>query len=223
MLVYYIEDDLNTVDVIKRVLLDLNLNVKGFKDGSELIKHYYLEKPDLLIFDIQLLDMSGLDLLKEIRLIDSYIPVIVISSLTNEIDKVMALDLGADDYITKPFSVLELSSRIRAKLRRVQSVKVITFEKLVIDLKKQTTTYNNISIKLTKKEFDLLRYLLLNKETVLSKEMIFLNVWNSNFIGESRTLDIHIKKLREKLRTVDANIEIITIFGVGYSISLKEN
>lgn len=217
-LVYFVEDDPNTSYVIKKTLLNLGLNSKEFNNGKDFLKSYSKLKPDLILLDIMLPDCSGIDLLKHIRQKDNNILIIIVSALTSEIDIVNALDLGADDYITKPFSVLEFRSRIKASLRTLSPKLKYNIENLNIDISERIVVCNDNLITFTKKEFDLLVLLLKNQNQVLSKEEIFLNVWNKNYNSESRTLDIYIKKVREKLKKAGSNIEIKTIFGIGYKI-----
>ena len=179
---------------------------------------YQREKPDLILLDLMLPDISGIDLLKWIRENNQEIPVMVVSALQSEMDKVIALDHGADDYMTKPFGVLELTSRIQSKLRKHIEDKKYVLKNVVLDDRKHQLSVSDHIIYLTNKEYDILKLLLKNRNQVVSKEQIFKEVWETDFIGETRTLDMHIKALRNKLTSHQAEVVIQTIRGVGYQI-----
>lgn len=221
MIVYFVEDDQSISYVIGKTLEKMGLDKKAFSTGKDFIKTYKESKPDLILLDIMLPDTSGIDLLKFVREDDKEIPIIIVSALFNEMDKVLALDSGADDYITKPFGILELTSRIQAKLRKVSNKKVVKLSDITVDLKKYKVFSNNNEIILTNKEFEVFVYLLKNHDEVLTKENIFFNVWNTDFMGETRALDMHIKALRQKLDEVNSNVKIETVYGVGYKIGIK--
>src|SRR5690554_3019722 len=190
MLVYFVEDDTSIAYIIDKTLEKLGVDKKGFITGQSFIDAYDEQKPDLILLDIMLPDTSGIELLKEVRNDNKEIPIIIISALFNEMDKVLAFDYGADDYITKPFGILELTSRIQAKLRKVVDKKIISFGDITIDLKKYKVYTLDNEISLTNKEFDVLSYLIKNSEEVLTKEKIFHNVWDTDFMGETRALDM---------------------------------
>lgn len=221
MLVYFVEDDQSISYVIGKTLEQMGLDKKAFSTGKSFIESYNIKKPDLILLDIMLPDTSGIDLLKFVRNDDKDIPIIIVSALFNEMDKVLALDSGADDYITKPFGILELTSRIQAKLRKVSNKKIINLADITVDLKKYKVYSNEEEIILTNKEFEVLTYLLKNSDEVLTKENIFFNVWNTDFMGETRALDMHIKALRQKLDEVNSSVKIETVYGVGYKIGIK--
>lgn len=221
MLVYFVEDDQSISYVIGKTLEQMNLDKKAFATGKSFMESYNETKPDLILLDIMLPDTSGIDLLKFVREDDKEIPIIIVSALFNEMDKVLALDSGADDYVTKPFGILELTSRIQARLRKVTNKKVINLADLTVDLKKYKIYSNESEVILTNKEFDVLTYLLKNNDEVLTKENIFFNVWNTDFMGETRALDMHIKALRQKLDEVNSSVKIETVYGVGYKIGIK--
>lgn len=216
--IYYVEDDQAIGYVIEKTINHGGLIGKGFKNGSDFFKAYHQERPDMILLDVMLPDVSGLDILKEVRKHDKEIPIMMISALQSEMDKVVALDMGADDYMTKPFGVLELTSRIQAKLRKHFDDQSIKIGNVTIDDKKHLCTINRHEIYLTNKEYDILKLLLKNNGNVVSKETIFKHVWETDFIGETRTLDMHIKSLRTKLKDNLADIEIITVRGIGYHI-----
>ncbi|MCK9492794.1 MAG: response regulator transcription factor [Acholeplasmataceae bacterium] len=221
MLVYFVEDDKSISYILDKTLEKIGVNKKGFSTGAEFVREYEKEKPDLILLDLMLPDTSGIELLKFVRNNNKDIPIIIISALFNEIDKVLALDSGADDYITKPFGILELTSRIQAKLRKVDTKSIIEYEDIKFDLKQYKVFIKDEELVLTTKEYEILKYLISNNEKVLTKEEIFFNVWDSDFMGESRALDMHIKALREKLKKANSIVKIKTVYAVGYKIGHK--
>jgi two-component system, OmpR family, alkaline phosphatase synthesis response regulator PhoP len=216
--IYYVEDDQSIGYVIDKTINHAGLIGIGFQRGEAFLSAFKKMKPDMVLLDVMLPDMSGLDILKYIRAIDKTTPVMMISALQSEMDKVIALDLGADDYMTKPFGVLELTSRIQAKLRKASDEKIFQLNNIILDEKKHLFLINKDEVYLTNKEFSILRLLLISKGVVVSKENIFKQVWETDFIGETRTLDMHIKALRAKLEMNQADANIKTIRGIGYQI-----
>jgi two-component system, OmpR family, alkaline phosphatase synthesis response regulator PhoP len=216
--IYYVEDDQAIGYIIEKTVEHAGLIGKGFSKGDEFIQAFRKTKPDMVLLDIMLPDMSGLDVLKFIRAQDQNIPVMMISALQTEMDKVIALDHGADDYMTKPFGVLELASRIMSKLRRVSDDKIYQISNIIIDEKKHICIMNGQEVYLTNKEYAILKLLMKFKDSVVTKETIFKQVWETDFIGETRTLDMHIKSLRSKIKSSEATPEIKTIRGIGYQI-----
>ncbi len=216
--IYYVEDDQAIGYIIEKTIEHAGIIGKGFSKGNDFIEAFRKGKPDMVLLDIMLPDMSGLDVLKYIRSQDQNIPVMMISALQTEMDKVIALDYGADDYMTKPFGVLELASRIMSKLRRVSEDKSYQVQNVILDEKKHTCTMNNNEVYLTNKEYAILKLLMKFKDSVVTKETIFKQVWETDFIGETRTLDMHIKSLRSKMNLNGATPEIKTIRGIGYQI-----
>jgi len=217
-LIYFVEDDQSIAYIIEKTIHHAGFKGIGFKKGEDFLNAYKKEKPDMILLDIMLPDMSGLDVLKLIRKQDQKIPVMMISALQSEMDKVIALDAGADDYMTKPFGVLELTSRIQSKVRKIGDERLFAMGNLRLDDKKHTFTIDEQEVYLTNKEFSILRLLLKNKGNVVSKESIFKDVWETDFIGETRTLDMHIKSLRSKMALYKADANISTIRGIGYQI-----
>jgi len=216
--IYYVEDDQSIGYVIEKTITHAGITGIGFQRGEAFLSVFKKMKPDMVLLDVMLPDMSGLDILKYIRAIDRTTPVMMISALQSEMDKVIALDLGADDYMTKPFGVLELTSRIQAKLRKSSDERTYQLNNIFLDEKKHLFLINQLEVYLTNKEFLILRLLLISKGVVVSKEHIFKQVWETDFIGETRTLDMHIKALREKLEINQAEANIKTIRGIGYQI-----
>ena len=217
-MIYFVEDDQAIQYVIEKTIENAGFKGLGFSTGEAFMLAFRKQKPDMILLDVMLPDSSGLDLLKLVRKIDGKIPIMMVSALQNEMDKVIALDLGADDYMTKPFGVLELTSRIQARLRNLQGDHLFESKNVKLDDKKHVFYINDQDVYLTNKEYEIIKLLLKNQGDVVSKEMIFKFVWETDFIGESRTLDMHIKSLRQKLKENKAEIEIKTVRGVGYHI-----
>ena len=220
-LVYIVEDDNNISEIESFALKNSGYITEVFETGKIFFKHLQNKKPDIVLLDIMLPDMDGLEILKKMKNTPDYkkIPVILVTAKTTEIDKVKGLDLGADDYISKPFGIMELISRVKALLRRtlnLEEEKVLSYESVVMDVEKRADYVNNDAVELTYKEFELLKLLLQNSGIVLRREVIMDRVWGTEFEGESRTLDMHIKTLRQKLG--DGGAIIKTIRNVGYEI-----
>ena len=220
-LVYIVEDDNNISEIESFALKNSGYITEVFETGKIFFKHLQNKKPDIVLLDIMLPDMDGLEILKKMKNTPDYkkIPLIMVTAKTTEIDKVKGLDLGADDYISKPFGIMELISRVKALLRRtlnLEEEKVLSYESVVMDVEKRAVYVNNDAVELTYKEFELLKLLLQNSGIVLRREVIMDRVWGTEFEGESRTLDMHIKTLRQKLGEGGAIIK--TIRNVGYEI-----
>jgi two-component system, OmpR family, alkaline phosphatase synthesis response regulator PhoP len=216
--IFFVEDDQAIQYVIEKTIENAGFKGQGFSTGETFIDAFKKQKPDMILLDIMLPDASGLDILKLVRKLDQKVPIMMISALQNEMDKVIALDLGADDYMTKPFGVLELTSRIQAKLRTLQGDHIYTYNNVKLDDRKHLLTIDGQEVYLTNKEYEIFKLLIKNLNDVISKEMIFKFVWDTDFIGETRTLDMHIKSLRQKLETNQAKLTIKTVRGVGYHI-----
>ena len=226
-LIYSIEDDLNIQNVIQIALQNSNFKVSLFSEAASMFKKLENEKPDLFLLDIMLPNMNGLEILKKLKsnLKHRETPIMIISAKSSEIDKVIGLDIGADDYLIKPFGVLELISRAKALLRRKRKTEninaIIIAGQLVINPKKYSCTYNNIEISFTKKQFDLLKLLVEQKGNIVSRDSALNIIWGYDFVGETRTLDVHIKEIRRKLRNAGAeDYAIETVRGVGYKYIL---
>ena len=214
-LIYSIEDDKDIAKIINLSLSKQGYEVKTFYDGTSFFNAFNLQKPDLILLDMMLPDISGQEILTKIRSdkINDDIPIIIISANSLVTEKVIGLDMGADDYISKPFDLLEMMSRVNARLRKNKR-KVFECQDLVVDIDSHTCTYKNNDISLTTKEFDILALLLKNKGKVCTREDILQEIWGNEAL-ETRTIDMHVKSIRKK--TSDDVIE--TIFGIGYKIS----
>jgi two-component system alkaline phosphatase synthesis response regulator PhoP len=218
-LIYIVEDDKNISEIESFALRNAGHQVVEFETAKEYYKMVQSRIPDLVMLDVMLPDEDGLAVLTRIRRTPETrkVPVILVTAKTSEIDKVKGLDLGADDYMTKPFGVMELISRVKAILRRVEGMereRFIRVGMIYIDDERHVAYVNDIPVDLTYKEYELLKYLTLNQGIVLSRENIMEKIWNFNYGGESRTLDVHIKTLRQKLN--EAGSYIKTVRNVGY-------
>ena len=220
-LIYFIEDDKSINEAVFYSLKNSGFDVKGFDRPSEFWSAMKEQTPDLILLDIMLPEEDGLSILRKIRKNSDTlnIPVIMVTAKDAEYDKVIGLDSGADDYMTKPFSMLELVSRIRALLRRTSKPKEpeeITVGNLSVNPEKHIVTANGKNVVLTYKEYHLLLLLMNNKGVVFSREKLLNKIWGYEFDGENRTVDVHIRTLRTKLGECGDMIE--TVRGFGYKI-----
>jgi two-component system alkaline phosphatase synthesis response regulator PhoP len=219
-LIYCVEDDESIRELVVYALKSAGFEVRGFEKPLEFWPAMNEKAADLLLLDIMLPDEDGYAILAKLKAktVWQNIPVIMLTAKTMEYDKVKGLDMGADDYITKPFGIMELISRIKAVLRRTTKInaEVYSFEGIVLDTLAHKVTVNGKECQLTLKEFELLHYLLENTGVVLSRDQIMDKVWGFDFGGESRTVDMHIKTLRQKLGQGGKLIQ--TIRGIGYKI-----
>lgn len=219
-LIYIVEDDSSIRELEKYVLLNSGFTVEGFDNSKELYNALGTNLPVLIILDIMLPGEDGLNILKKIRQTPNYkyIPVIMVTAKTSEIDAVKGLDMGADDYITKPFGVMELISRIKAVLRRTQTQKVntVSLDEITIDEERHIVYINGEQVELTYKEYEILKLLIINKGIVLTRDRLMENIWGYDFEQGNRTVDVHIQSLRKKLGPSGDHIK--TIRHVGYKI-----
>lgn len=217
-LIYIVEDDVSIREIETIALINSGHDVYAFENANDFYKKVNEIIPDLLVLDVMLPDSDGNAIVKKLRsmLGTKKLPIIMVTAKTSEIDMIRSLDNGADDYIKKPFSVMELITRVKALLRRTEVEKedVLALGGIVIDNVRHRCEVNGETVELTYKEHELLKYLLINKGVVLSREQIMLNVWDTDFEGESRTVDMHIKTLRQKLKTAGEHIK--TVRNVGY-------
>lgn len=218
-----VDDDENICEVIKMYLENSGYGTRVCYDGKSVQEVFFEYRPDLVLLDIMLPHMDGIDVLKWIRK-DYETPVIMLTAKGETFDKVLALELGADDYIVKPFEPKELIARIKAVLRRYnvegESKEALSFPNLNIDINSYSVTYEDNEIKMPPKEFELLYYLASNKNKVFTREQLLCEVWGYDYPGDSRTVDVHIKRLREKLQG-GPNWQIETVWGVGYKFEVK--
>ena len=219
-LIYIVEDDSSIRELEKYALLNSGFTVEGFDNSKELYNALGTNLPVLIILDIMLPGEDGLNILKKIRQTPNYkyIPVIMVTAKTSEIDAVKGLDMGADDYITKPFGVMELISRIKAVFRRTQTQKVntVSLDEITIDEERHIVYINGEQVELTYKEYEILKLLIINKGIVLTRDRLMENIWGYDFEQGNRTVDVHIQSLRKKLGPSGDHIK--TIRHVGYKI-----
>lgn len=217
-LLYIVEDDRNIQEIEAFALKNSGYSVETFDCAKEFYNRVKLRVPDLIVLDIMLPDEDGLEIVRKMRMQaeTKHVPVIMVSAKTTELDKVKGLDIGADDYLTKPFGVMELISRVKALLRRshAEEEDVVTLGEIMLDPKKRKVKVNEEIVELTYKEFELLYLLVQNAGIVLKRDVLMERVWGTDYEGESRTLDMHIKTLRQKLG--DASRHIKTVRNVGY-------
>lgn len=221
--IYVVEDDENIQEIVKLTLESNGYKVKSYDNAIDAVIDIKENAPDLAIFDVMLPQMDGITAIKKIRETNTHMPILILSAKDTEIDKIHGLDSGCDDYVTKPFGVLELCARVRTLLRRVQPKnKVVKTPTLTIDKSIHTITHCGEIIDLTHKEYQLLVYLIENKDRVVEREELLNTIWGYDFMGESRALDVHIRSLRKKLND-DGEKYIKTIRSVGYRFVEKED
>lgn len=217
-LIYVVEDDKNIREIETFALKNTGYDIKDFECAKDFFKELSLKKPDVILLDIMLPDEDGLEVVRKLRISAETrsIPVILVTAKTSEIDKVKGLDIGADDYMTKPFGVMELISRVKALLRRSNKTeeKLLHIGSVCLDEEKHLVTVEGIPCELTYKEYELLKLLMNNAGIVTPRDSILERIWGTDFEGESRTLDMHIKTLRQKLK--EAGSMIKTVRNVGY-------
>ena len=221
MIVYIVEDDEDIRQIEEYALKNSGFDTYGFENSISFYEKMEVKLPDIIILDIMLPTENGFEILEYLKSKERYqdIPVIMITAKDMEIDKVKCLDLGADDYIVKPFGLMEFISRVKVVLRRARKdmeLDEIRYENVVIEPKSHNVLVDGEKIVLTNKEYELLKYLMVNKNIVLTRQKLMNNVWGFDFEGETRTVDAHIKSLRQKLGT--ANNIIKTVRNVGYKI-----
>ncbi len=219
-LIYVVEDDKSIQEIETFALQNVGYRVEGFSTAGEFYEALKSEIPDIVLLDIMLPDEDGLSIVKKLRAREDTVllPIIMVTAKTSEIDKVKGLDIGADDYMTKPFGVMELISRVKAMLRRSakpeEKEKILKLGKIVLDREKHAVYVNDEPCELTYKEYELLKLLMSNAGIVTTREVILDRIWGTDFEGESRTLDMHIKTLRQKLKEEGSLIK--TVRNVGY-------
>ena len=223
-MIWCVDDDNTIRDIEVYTLTQTGFEAKGFADGISMLEALKTEKPELIVLDIMLPGKDGVEILKEIRSNPETrkIPVIMATAKGTEMDKIQGLDTGADDYLVKPFGVMEMVSRIKAVLRRYEpdeKEEVLSIGEITLSDKEHLVTVNGEKVVLTFKEFEILKLFMSNHGIVFSRDKLLSEVWGIDYLGESRTVDMHIKTLRQKLGDAGALIE--TVIGVGYKMEGK--
>ncbi|MDY5727808.1 MAG: response regulator transcription factor [Erysipelotrichaceae bacterium] len=219
-MIWCVDDDKTICDIEVYALKQTGFEAKGFFDGISMLEQLKVEKPDLIILDVMLPEKDGLEVLKELKSSSetSKIPVIMATAKGTEMDKVSGLDNGADDYLVKPFGVMEMVSRVKAVLRRVSSDfdSVLNVGKISLITKEHVVKVDGEKVSLTLKEYELLKLFMENVGIVFSRNQLLSLIWSTDYVGESRTVDMHIKNLRQKLSQCGKYIQ--TVIGVGYKM-----
>lgn len=225
-MVWCVEDDSSIRDIEVYALTSTGFEAKGFEDGDSFWNALQSEKPDLVVLDVMLPGKDGVTLLKLMKGSENFqhIPVIMATAKGTEYDKIQSLDLGADDYLVKPFGIMEMVSRVKAVLRRckpVQESKSLKLEGLVLNPSEHTVTVDGDRVILTFKEYELLHLFLSQPGIAFTREQLLSSVWNTEYAGETRTVDMHIRTLRQKLGNYGHIIE--TVRNVGYRLEAKHD
>lgn len=228
-MIFAVEDEIHIQQLIKYNLESSGYKVTLFDNGEDLLKECQNSLPNLFVLDIMLPGIDGLEICRQLRQSarTKDIPIIMLTAKSEEFDKVLGLELGADDYLTKPFSVRELVARIKAIFRRIQSSAtaesdIIKQGDITVDCVRREVYKNDVALEMPLKEFELLKLLIMNKGKVLSREMLLEKVWGFDYYGETRTVDVHIRYLRQKIEDDDSNpVYIETIRGIGYRFNDK--
>lgn len=228
-LIFAVDDEVHIQQLIKYNLEANGYKVLTFESGESLLNEVKTTIPDLFILDIMLPGIDGLEVCRQLRQNSrsKNVPVIMLTAKGEEFDRVLGLELGADDYITKPFSVRELTARVKAIFRRVNTflpaeVEIIKHGDITIDCTRREVYKNGTLVEMPLKEFELLKLLILNKGKVLSRELLLEKIWGFDYYGETRTVDVHIRYLRQKIEYDDSNPTYIeTVRGIGYRFSDK--
>ncbi len=221
-----VEDDPNLLSTLKYNLRKEGYDVATAVDGAEAVETAQQEKPDLIILDVMLPEMNGFEVCRILRK-DMIVPIIMLTARNEETDKVVGLEIGADDYVTKPFSMRELLARVRAALRRTRIAELppsgertlLKINDLEVDVARHRASLGGLTLDLNRKEFDLLAFLARNRGFAFSREQILEKVWGYDYAGDTRTVDVHIRWLRQKIET-DPNSprRLVTIRGTGYKL-----
>lgn len=219
------DDDANIVKLIRLYLEKEDYEVCTAGNGKEALEVFDRENPAIIILDIMMPEMDGNQVCREIRKI-SDIPIIMLTAKGETFDKVLSLELGADDYLVKPFEMKELIARMKAILRRSESKTAgsgdcVVFDKLEVNLTNYELKIDGLILEIPPKELELLYFLASNPNRVFTREQLLEKVWGFDYFGDSRTVDVHIKRLREKLEGVEANWQLKTVWGVGYKFEVR--
>jgi DNA-binding response OmpR family regulator len=223
--VLVVDDDINIVKLIKLYLEKEDYEVVTANNGREALEIYNREDPSIIVLDIMMPELDGNAVCREIRK-TSNVPIIMLTAKGETFDKVLSLELGADDYIVKPFDPKELTARIKAILRRSETKtttsddKIVKFNKLEVNLVNYELKIDGRVLEIPPKELELLYFLASNPNRVFTREQLLEEVWGFDYFGDSRTVDVHIKRLREKLEVTEANWQLKTVWGVGYKFEV---
>ncbi|MDE6662339.1 MAG: response regulator transcription factor [Lachnospiraceae bacterium] len=230
MKILLVEDDIEISDMLKNFLMTENFEVAAAFDGESACREFFADEYSLVLLDLMIPKKSGMEVMKEIRE-KSTVPIIIISAKDTDSDKTLGLGLGADDYITKPFSVTEVLARIKANIRRstqyvVQSAKeesVLECGSLTMNTNDYSVLKNGVRIELTAKEFEILKLLMKNPKKVYTKEQLYSHVWNDAYFGDENAVNVHISRLRNKIENNPRDPKIIvTVWGIGYKLGDME-
>ncbi|KAA5806571.1 response regulator transcription factor [Thermoanaerobacterium thermosaccharolyticum] len=219
-LIYIIDDDKNIRDLMVKYVEKEGYNVKAFDNAEDVLENFNKDKPDMLILDIMMPGMDGYELFKEIRKI-SDVPIIIVSARDEDLDKILGLELGSDDYIAKPFSPRELIARMKSVFRRVKMPKrsnEIRIKDIVIVPDERKVLYNGEEMSFTSMEFELIQFLAKNANKAFTREQLLEKVWKYDSFTETRAVDDMVKRVREKLQSYGCEFNISTIWGYGYKV-----
>ena len=220
-----VDDEKHIAELISLYLMKEGYETREVYDGRKVMDEFYSFKPELVMLDIMLPGMDGYQVCTTIRK-NSDVPIIMLTARSDTFDKVLGLEMGADDYIVKPFEPKEMVARVKAVLRRYEksdekeSNKTVSFENLKISLNDYTVIYHGESLSFPPKELELLYFLAENKNQVFTREQLLDKIWGYEYVGDSRTVDVHIKRIREKLNKDDESWSIKTVHGVGYKFEI---
>ncbi|MBQ7761232.1 MAG: response regulator transcription factor [Clostridia bacterium] len=218
-LIYVVEDDEGITEVYEGAFED-TYEIQAYENGTDFLVAFEKRRPALIILDIMLPDMDGYTILTKIREMDEKVPVIIVSAKSDEISFVKGLNKGADDYMSKPFSLMELMARVKTNLRRA-NLYVTNSGGFVVDNNTYKISYEGVDLGLTLKEFKLFKLLISRAGVTVEREVLFKEVWGESFMGETRTLDMHIATLREKIKSANGQDPIVTVRSIGYRFEGK--
>ncbi len=224
-MIWCVEDDASIREIEVYALKSTGFEAEGIEDGDSFFKMLEAKTPDLILLDVMLPGTDGIEILKKLKSDNKYadIPVIMATAKGAEFDKVQSLDLGADDYLVKPFGMMEMVSRVKAVLRRCvpkQDNNTLTINSLVLNPEERKVLISGENIALTYKEFELLKLFMQNPKMVFTRDQLYNNIWGSDYVGETRTVDMHIRTLRQKLKEYGELIK--TVRNVGYRLEISE-
>jgi two-component system alkaline phosphatase synthesis response regulator PhoP len=220
--VYVVDDEASIIDFVRIYLEKEGFQVVGFQDGRKAFEAIMANSPDLVVLDVMLPGMDGFEVCRKLRSEENQVPIIMLTAKDEEIDKIVGLELGADDYLTKPFNPRELVARIKAVLRRVtlkrqSQEEIIHAGDITMDIKRREVMVKDEIVKLRTQEFELLRVLAEEPGRVFSRDQLLYLAWGYDFAGQTRTVDVHIAQLRRKIQHADTKIDTIT--GYGYKLT----